>query len=62
MYIRYPLTEVRILLRISFETNHVSHPYKSTDFTETLRILILVSFLIDVDSHTCPNIFSKTPP
>jgi hypothetical protein len=29
-------------------TSHVSHPYKSTDFTQTLKILILVSFCIDV--------------
>jgi hypothetical protein len=33
-------------------TSHVSHPYKSTDFTQALKILILVSFRIDVDSHT----------
>jgi hypothetical protein len=33
-------------------TSHVSHPYKSTDFTQALKILILVSFRIDVDGHT----------
>ena len=33
-------------------TSQVSHPYKSTDFTQALNILILVSFLNDLDSHT----------
>jgi len=28
------------------------HPYKSIDFTPALKILILVSFHIYVDSHT----------
>jgi hypothetical protein len=37
-------TKVCILRWISFVTSHVSHPYKSTDFTQALNILILVSF------------------
>jgi len=52
MYLRHRLTKICILRRISLVTNHVSHPYKSTDFTQALKILILVSFRIDVDSHT----------
>jgi hypothetical protein len=52
MYLRHQLTKVCILHQISLVTNHVSHPYNSTDFIEALKILILVSFLIDVDSHT----------
>jgi hypothetical protein len=42
MYLSHRLTEVCILRRISLETNHVSHPYKSTDFTQELKILIFV--------------------
>ena len=52
MYLRHRLTKTFILRRISLVTSHVSHPYKSTDFTQALKILILVSFHIDVDSHT----------
>jgi hypothetical protein len=52
MYLKYRLTKVCILHRISLVTGHDSHPYKSIDFTQALKILILVSFLIDVDSHT----------
>jgi len=35
-----------------FVMSQVSHPYKSTDFTQALNILILVSFRNDLDSHT----------
>ena len=52
MYLRHRLTKTCILRLISLVTSHVSHPYKSTDFTQALKILILVSFPIDVDSHT----------
>ena len=52
MYLRHLLTKVCILRRILLITIHVSHPYKSTDFTQALKILILVSFRINVDSHT----------
>ena len=52
MYLRHLLTKVYILCQISLVTSHVSHPYKSTDFTQALKILILVSFRINVDSHT----------
>ena len=52
MYLRHRLTKICILRRISLVTSHVSHPYKSTEFTQALKILILVSFRIDVDSHT----------
>jgi len=33
-------------------TSQVSHPYNSTDFTQALNILVLVSFRNDLDSHT----------
>jgi hypothetical protein len=56
IYLRHLLTKVCILRRISPVTSHASHPYKSTDFTEALKILILVSFRIDVDSHTFLNL------
>jgi hypothetical protein len=52
IYLRHRFTKVFILRRILLVTSHVSHPYKSTDFTQALKILILVSFHIDVDSHT----------
>jgi hypothetical protein len=52
MYLKHRLTKVCILRQIALVTSHVSHPYKSTDFTQALKILILVSFLIDVNSHT----------
>jgi hypothetical protein len=52
IYIRHRFTKVCILRRISLVTSHVSHPYKSTDFTQALKILILDSFRIDIDSHT----------
>jgi len=51
MYLRHLLTKVCILRRISLVTSHVSHPYKSTDFIQTLKILILVYFRINVDRH-----------
>jgi hypothetical protein len=44
MYLKHRLTNVCILRRISLVTSHVSHPYKSTDFTQALKILISVSF------------------
>jgi hypothetical protein len=56
MYLRHRLTKVWILRRILLATSHVSHPYKSTDFTQALKILISVSFRIDVDSHTFLNL------
>jgi len=52
MYLRHLLTKVCILHQISLVTSHVSHPYKSTDFTQAFKILILVPFHISVDSHT----------
>jgi hypothetical protein len=52
MYLRHLLTKVCILRRISPVTSRVSHPYKSTDFTHALEILILVSIRINVDNHT----------
>ena len=44
IYLRHLFTKVCILRRILFVTSQVSHPYKSTDFTQALNILILVSF------------------
>ena len=52
MYLRHRLTKICILRQISLVTSRVSHPCKSTDFTQALKIVILVSFRIDVDSHT----------
>jgi len=52
IYLRRLFTKVCILRWISFVTSQVSHPYKSTDFTQALNILILVSFRNDLDSHT----------
>ena len=52
IYLRHRLTMICILRRISLVTSHVSHSYRSTDFTQALKILILVSFRIDVDGHT----------
>jgi hypothetical protein len=46
MYLRHRLTKTRILRRISLVTSHVSHPYNNTDFTQALKILILVFFHI----------------
>jgi len=37
-------------------TSQVSHPYRSTDFTQALNILILVSFLNDLDN--APNLLT----
>jgi hypothetical protein len=56
MYLRHRLTKVWILRRISLVTSHVSRPNKSTDFTQALKILIFVSFRIDVDSHIFLNL------
>jgi len=33
-------------------TSHVSHPYKSTDITQALNVLILVHFRSDLDGQT----------
>jgi len=52
IYLRHLFTKVYILHWISFVTSQVSHPYKSTDFTQALNILILVSFHNDLVSHT----------
>ena len=52
MYRRHLFTKVCIWRWISFVTSQVSHSYKSTDFTQALKILILVSFRNDLDSHT----------
>jgi hypothetical protein len=52
MNLRHLFTKVCILCWISFVTSHVAHPYKSTDFTQALNILILISFRNDLDSHT----------
>ena len=52
IYLRHLFTKVCILRWISFVTSQVSHPYSSTDFTQALYILILVSFRNDLDSHT----------
>ena len=52
IYLRHLFTKVCILCWIYFVTSEVSHPYKSTDFTQALNILILVSFLNNLDSHT----------
>ena len=52
IYLRRLFTKVCILRWISFVTSQVSHPYKSTDFTQALNILILVSLRNDLDSHT----------
>jgi len=41
---------------MSFVTSQVSHPYKSTDFTQALNILILVPFCSNFDSHTLLNL------
>jgi len=51
-WLRHLLTKVCILHPISLVTSHVSHPYKSTDFTQAFKILILISFRIIVDSNT----------
>ena len=39
-----------------FVTSQVSHPYKRTDLTQALNILILVSFRNDLDSHNLLNL------
>jgi hypothetical protein len=60
MYLRHQLTKVWILCQISLLSSHVSHPYKRTDFTKALKILIFVSFHISEDSHTFFN-FENDP-
>jgi hypothetical protein len=52
IYLRHLFTKDCSSRWISFVTNQVSHPYNNTDFTQALNILILVSFLNDLDSHT----------
>jgi len=52
IYLGHLFTKVCILRWIPFVTSLVLHPYKSTDFTQALNILILVSFRNDLDSHT----------
>jgi hypothetical protein len=37
IYLRHRLTKICILRRISLVTSHVSHLYKSTDFTQALK-------------------------
>ena len=44
IYLRHLFTKVCSLRWMSFVTSQVSHPYKSTDFTQALNILISVSF------------------
>jgi len=56
IHLRHQFTKVCILRWISFVTSQVSHPYKSTDFTQALNILILVSFRNNLDSHTLLNL------
>jgi len=51
VYLRHLFTKVCILCWISFVTSQVSHPYKSTDFTQALNVLILVSFCNDLDKQ-----------
>jgi hypothetical protein len=48
--LRHLFTKVCILRWISYVTSQVSHPYKSTDFTQALNILIFVSFRNNLDS------------
>ena len=56
IYLRHLFTKVCILRWISFVTSQVSHPHKSTDFTQALNILILVCFRNNLDSHTVTHI------
>ena len=56
IYLRHLFTKVCSLHWIFIVTNQVSHPYKSTDFTQALNILILVPFRSDLDSHTLLNL------
>jgi len=48
IYLRHLFTKVCILRWISFVTSQISHPYKSRHFTQSLNILILVSFRNDL--------------
>jgi hypothetical protein len=56
MFIRHRLTKVSVLRRVSLVTSRVSHSYNSTDFMQTLKILILVSFHIGLVNHTFLNL------
>jgi hypothetical protein len=60
IYLRHLFTKVCNLRWMSFVTRQVSHPYKSTDFTHALNILILVPFCINLDSHTLLNLQNAT--
>jgi len=51
IYLRPLFTEVCILRWISFVTSQVPHLYKSTDFTQALNVLILVSFHNDLENR-----------
>ena len=42
IYLRHRFTKFCILRRISFVTSHVSHPYKSTDFTQAYEKILLM--------------------
>jgi hypothetical protein len=44
IYLGHLFTKVCILLCISFVTCHVSHPYRSTAFTQALNILISLTY------------------
>jgi len=54
--LRHLLTEVCSLRWMPLVTSQVSHPYKSTVFTQALNIFILVSFRSDLDAHTLLNL------
>ena len=56
IYLRHLSTKVCSLRWMSFVTSQVSHPYKSTDFTQALNIFILVPFRSDLDGHTLLNL------
>ena len=51
MYLRYRLTKICILRRISLVTSHVSHPFKSTDFTQ-VRIRFASWITKTTDTHS----------
>ena len=51
VYLRHLFTNVCILRWISFVTSLVSHPYRSTDFTQALNILIFYLLIPHQKSH-----------
>jgi hypothetical protein len=62
MYLRHRLIKDCNFLWISVLTNHVSHPYNSTDFTHELNILIFYSSVTctiqyNITTHYISNIF-----